>query len=144
MDHRRALLVVVTDLEILALGANAFVEVVDLDGGLDRVERHPTVDLAAHAPGEVRLAGLEHVGVGPIRLDLVAAVAYERMRPAGSGLGLGELDGAGDEIAGDDLVDDAEFSRFLGVERLAREDRIHGPFGTDESGQSLGTTAPGQ
>ena len=95
MDHRGALFVVVADLEVGPFCPNPFVEIVDLDRCLDRVESHPAVDLSPHPPGQVGLAGLEHVGIGPIRLDLVAAVSDQRMRPAASRLGLRERDGTG-------------------------------------------------
>ena len=137
MDHRRALLVIVTALEVGAFGADALVEVVDLHRRPHGVERHLAVELATHPPCEIRLASLEHSRIGAICFDLVAAMPHQRMRAAGGSLGFGEGDGAGHQIGGDDLVDDAEREGFFGVERIAAQDCRHGAFSANQPWQAL-------
>ena len=144
VDHRRPLLVGYAAQEVRPLGAYALVEVFDLDGPLDGVERHLAVELAAHPPRQVSFRGLEHIGVGAVGVDLVALVANEGIRSALGDRGLGKGDGPSHQIAVDNRVDEAEFERLFSVEGIAGKDRLQCPLDADQPWHALGAAAARQ
>ncbi len=133
-----------TLLEVVALHLHAGVEAIDLHRGLHAFIRHLAVELAAQSAREIRLCVFEDRRVCAIGEHLVGLVAHERMLAALRRFTFRECDGAGSQIALDDLVDDAETQRVVGFERIAGQDRVHRRFRADQSRQPLRAAAAGQ
>ncbi len=144
VNHRGALRMRQALLEIVAFDFHAGVEAVDLHRGLHALVRHLAVELAAQPAREKRLGFLEDRGVGAIGEHLVVLVAYQWMLAALRRFALRECDGAGDQVALKDLVDDAEAQRVFGFERIAGQDRVHRRLRADQSRQALRAAAARQ
>ena len=144
VDHRRALLVVVAAPEVLPLDAHPVLETLALHRRPHGFEGHLPAELPAQPPGQIGFPGLEDLRVGAVRLELVAPVARQGMGAAGRRLALGEGDGRGDEVAFQDLIDQPQFQRLLGIEGIAGQDGLHGRLRADQARQALRAAAAGQ
>ena len=143
VDHGRPLLVLEAALEVGAFGADAVVEIVERHRRLHGVEGHAAVELTAHPARKIRLAGFEDVGIGAIGKHLVALLADQRVRAlAGPVLAVG--DRVIDEVAIGDAIDDAQFKRLAGVERIPGENGLHRLLRADQPRQPLGAAAARQ